>query len=141
MASTVDDSTPIRIAPLTLRTTRMPVSSRPTTNTAVGQEAIEPLMPRPTGTVVCASSGSRRTNPASTRPIRQMNTPMPTAIADFSDAGTARNTAVRNPVSTSATMMTPSMTTRPIASGQVICGAMVTATRLLMPRPVAMANG
>ena len=38
-------------------------------------------------------------------------------------------------------MMTPSMTTRPIASGQVICGAMVTATRLLMPRPVAIANG
>ena len=141
MASTVEDSTPIRIAPLTLRATRMPVTSRPTTNTAVGQEAIEPLMPRPTGTVVCAASGSRRTNPASTRPIRQMNTPMPTAIADFSAAGTALNTAVRKPVNTSSTMMTPSMTTRPIASGQVICGAMVTATRLLMPRPVAMANG
>ena len=98
-------------------------------------------MPSPTGTVVCAASGSRRTNPASTRPIRLMNRPMPTAIADFSAAGTARNTAVRNPVSTSATMIRPSITTRPIASGQVICGAMVTARRLLMPRPVAIANG
>lgn len=34
-----------------------------------------------------------------------------------------------------------SITTRPIASGHVTCGAIDTASRLLMPRPVAMAKG
>lgn len=70
-----------------------------------------------------------------------MNSPIPAAMADLSAAGTALNTAVRKPVSTSTTMIRPSMTTSPMASGQVTCGAMVTATRLLMPRPVAMAKG
>ncbi|GAB3710284.1 hypothetical protein GCM10027598_15700 [Amycolatopsis oliviviridis] len=141
IASTVEARTPIRIAPLTRFATRMPVTSRPTTNTSVGHDAIEPSMPSPTGTVVFASSGTRRTNPASTRPIRQMNRPIPTAMADLSGAGTALNTAVRIPAKTSRTMTRPSITTRPIASGQLICEAKVTAIRLLMPSPVAMANG
>ena len=48
---------------------------------------------------------------------------MPTPIAVFSWVGTARNTAVRSPVSTRMAISTPSMTTRPIASAQVISGA------------------
>ena len=51
------------------------------------------------------------------------------------------NTAVRKPVSTSTTMITPSMTTRPIASGQVIWGAIVKATNALSPSPAARASG
>jgi hypothetical protein len=70
-----------------------------------------------------------------------MNSPMPTAIAAFSSAGTAVNTAVRNPVAASSMMISPSTTTRPIASGQLTRGAIVTATRVLMPSPVAIANG
>ena len=40
-------------------------------------------------------------------------------------------------------MMMPSMTTKPIASGQVspCCPTMVTATSVLMPKPVAIPNG
>jgi len=96
-------------------------------------------MPRPTGTVVFAASGRRRTKPASTSPISAMNAPIPTAIADLRAGGTAVNTAVRKPVTASTTMTRPSITTRPMASGQVIMGAIVTASRVLMPRPVAIA--
>ena len=42
-----------------------------------------------------------------------------------SGGGTALNTAVRKPVSTRIVMMMPSQTTRPMACGQVICGARV----------------
>ncbi len=115
--------------------------SSPTTNTNVGHDAIELSMPRPTGTVVPAASAMRRTNPASTNPMNAMNSPIPTAIAAFSSGGTALNTAVRKPVTASSTITSPSITTRPIASGQLISGAMVTATSVLMPRPVAIANG
>src|SRR5262249_32674738 len=107
MASTVDASTPRRIAPRTPLATRIPGMRSPTTKTAVGQDAMDPPMPRPTGTVVLAASGIRRTNPASTNPINVMNNPMPTAIADFNCAGTALNTAVRTPVSTSTQMTIP----------------------------------
>jgi hypothetical protein len=48
-----------------------------------------------------------------------MNSPMPTLIAVLSEPGTARNTAVRNPVSTSSRMMRPSRKTNVIASVQV----------------------
>ncbi len=70
-----------------------------------------------------------------------MNTPTPTAIAALSSGGTALNTAVRKPVATRIRMMMPSTTTRPIASGQVTCGAMVTASSVLMPSPAAIAKG
>jgi len=59
------------------------VINRPRTNTAVGHEAMEPPMPRPTGRVAFAASGRRRTKPASTSPISAMNAPIPTAIADL----------------------------------------------------------
>ncbi len=132
---------PISRPPRTLRATSTPISSTPMTKTKVGHDAIEPSMPSPTGTVVPAASGMRRTKPASTRPIMAMKAPIPAAMAALSSAGIALKTAVRKPVRANTTMMMPSMTTRPIASGQVTCGAMVTASRLLMPRPAAMANG
>jgi hypothetical protein len=72
-----------------------------------------------------------------------MNRPIPTLIATLSSRGTARNIAVRNPVSTRTSMTTPSSTTRPIASAQVIpgCAAIENATTALRPRPVASASG
>ena len=55
--------------------------------------------------------------------MKAMNSPMPTLIAVFSPVGTAWNTALRKPVSTSTRMIRPSMTTRPMASAQLICEA------------------
>ena len=108
-----------------------------------GQPSSWPSMPSPTGTVVPAASGMRRTKPALTRPMKAMNMPMPTTIAAFRLAGTALNTAVRKPVRTSTSMVRPETTTRPMASAQVSPGfaATVTAMKALTPRPVAMANG
>ena len=83
----------------------------------------------------------RCTKPASTNPMSAMNRPMPTEIATLSWVGMAWNTAVRKPVSTSTRMITPSMTTRPIASAQVISLAMAKATNALSPSPVASASG
>jgi hypothetical protein len=134
-------ATPIRIPPRTPRATSVPVTSSPTTNTKVGHDAIELSMPSPTGTVVPAASGTRRTNPASTSPMNAMNRPIPTAIAALSEGGTMLNTAVRKPVAARTSTTSPSTTTRPMASGQVICGARVNATNALSPRPVAIANG
>ncbi len=116
---------------------------RPSTKVRVGQELMEPSMPRPTGTVVPAASGTRRTKPASTSPIMAMNMPIPTPMAAFMDAGMARKTAERKPETASSTMMMPSRTTRPMASGQVSPSpaTMVTATRVLRPRPAAMPKG
>ena len=134
---------PMNSPPRTLRTTSPPQISRPRTKTRVGQVAIEPLIPRPTGTVVPAASGTRRTKPESTRPIMAMNRPIPTPIEAFKLAGIELKTASRKPVTARRTMMMPSMTTRPMASGQVSpsVATKVTATRVLMPRPAAMPNG
>lgn len=119
------------------------VRMSPKTNTSVGQPRSLPSTPRPTGTVVPAASGMRRTKPALTSPIRAMKRPMPTTIAVLSPSGTALNTAVRKPVRTRISMVTPERTTSPIMSGQVSPGlvATVTATKALTPRPVAIANG
>ena len=121
----------------------MEVSSRLTTKTSTGQPASSPPVPRPTGTVVPAASGRRRTNPALTRPISAMNRPMPTTIPVFSPSGTALNTAVRKPVATSTTITRPARTTRPITSGQVRPGVVATvmATNAFTPSPVARAKG
>ncbi len=70
-----------------------------------------------------------------------MNRPIPTPIAYFSGSGMMLNTLTRRPVSTRAKMMMPSRTTRPIACGQVISGAIVKARKLLRPRPAAIARG
>ena len=66
---------------------------------------------------------------------------MPTEMAIFSWAGTAWKTASRKPVSTRTRISTPSMTTRPIASAQVIWVAIATATKAFRPNPVASARG
>ena len=88
-----------------------------------------------------AASGIRRTKPASTKPISAMNRPMPTEIATLSWAGTAWKTASRKPVSTSTRITRPSITTRPIASAQVIWLAIENATNAFRPSPVASASG
>ncbi len=74
-------------------------------------------MPSSTGTTPPAG---RRTNPASTSAMSVRNSPIPTEIAILSCFGTARNTASRKPVSTSTVMISPSITTRPMASAHVI---------------------
>ncbi len=73
--------------------------------------------------------------------MNAMNSPMPTPIACLSCCGIAFMIASRSPVRTSTQIRTPSMTTRPIASGQLISGANWKATTALRPRPAAMASG
>jgi hypothetical protein len=116
----------------------MTTSTRPSTKTKVGHPLMKPSVPSCTGTGPVAV---RRTKPASTKPMRAMNRPMPTEIATLSWVGTAWNTAVRKPVSTRMRMRMPSSTTRPIASAQVIWEAMAKATKALRPRPAARARG
>ncbi len=139
--STVPNRMPSRIAPLTFLATRMPMTTSVTTNTIVGHEAIDPSIPNCTGTVVPAASGTRRTNPASTRPTNAMNRPMPTAILPLSGCGTALNTIVRTPVTTNSSTTMPLTNTSPITAGHVIIGAKDTATSVLSPKPAAIANG
>ena len=141
IAITVVARIEIRMAPLTWRTKSVMTRARPIAKTRTGQPCSEPLMPKPTGTVVLAASGSRRTQPASTSPMSAMNRPIPTLIAVLSSDGTAWNTAERKPVSTSTRMIRPSSTTSPIASAQVIPDAIENATKALSPRPVASASG
>ncbi len=138
MASTVVTRMPSRIAPRTRRATSTATSSRPTENTRTGQPSRAPPMPSSTGT---GPTAVRRTNPPSTRPMSAMNSPMPTPMAVLSCSGTAVNTAVRNPVSTSTVMSRPSITTSPIAAGQDMVLAMPKATNALRPSPAASANG
>src|SRR5690625_3746240 len=143
LAKIVETTMPMRMAPGTLRTTRMAVNNNPTTKTRTGQPASSPSMPSPSGTVVPAASGTRRTNPEFTSPMRVMNKPMPTTMPVLIASGTARKTAVRNPVRTKTTMTSPAMTTSPMASGQVRSGvvAIVMAISELTPRPAAKPNG
>ena len=138
IAKAVAEAIPIRIAPLTLRTISAMIRSVPTTKTTVGQPTRLPLTPRPTGT---GPAAVRRTKPASTSPMSAMKRPIPTEIAILICAGTALNTATRNPVSTSTRIIRPSSTTRPIAAAHVICEAIPTATKVLSPKPVASASG
>ena len=141
IASTVVTRIEIRIAPRTRSTHREIISASPTRNTAVGQPERKPSGPTCTGTVVCAASGTRRTNPASTKPMNAMNRPIPTEIATFSCDGTAWKTAFRKPVRTSTRITTPSITIRPMTADQLIWGAIATATNAFSPSPVASASG
>ena len=68
-------------------------------------------MPMPTGTGELAASGTRRTKPASTKPMKARNSPIPTLMACLRGSGTASNTAWRNPVSTRTVITSPSITT------------------------------
>lgn len=110
----------------------------PIRNTIVGRAPTEPSSPS------CSGGDARpddRTNPESTRPMNAMKRPMPTVIAALSCAGTAVKIIVRMPVSARITMITPLMTTSPIASGQVTCLTTLTARNELMPSPAAMPKG
>lgn len=66
---------------------------------------------------------------------------MPAVMASLSCIGTASKTILRSPVTARSTMMSPSMTTSPIASGQVSEPTTVVARKELMPSPAANANG
>ncbi len=141
LATAVMAAMPMSRAPLTPRASRATVSSTPRQKTRAGQPVSAPLPPSCTGTVVCAASGTRVTKPASTKPMNAMNRPMPTPIACFSGCGIARMTASRSPVTTRTQISRPSSTIRPIASSQLISGAIWKATTALMPRPAASASG
>ena len=129
---------PMRIAPFTFFTIKPIVRNSPRAKTTIGQPTRVPPSPRVTGT---GPVPVRRTNPASTKPISAMKSPIPTEIAIFNWAGTALNTAVLNPVRTRMVIIIPSRTINPIASAQVICDAIPTATKVFRPKPVAIANG
>ena len=131
----------IRMAPGTLRTHRAINSNIPKAKTRTGQPVSTPVAPSCTGTGVLAASGMRATKPASTKPINAMKRPIPTEMAVFSDVGTAWKTAVRKPVSTSTRMITPSITTSPIASAHDIWLAIANATNAFSPSPAARASG
>ena len=83
IAITVPATKPIRIPPRTRRATRIPVSSRVTTNTSAGIVVIDPAPPPPSPT---GGDGSpvEPTKPASTRPMKRMNRPIPAVIANLS---------------------------------------------------------
>ena len=98
------------------------VSSTPRQKTRTGQPERCPLAPSCTGTLP-SSPGMRVTKPASMKPMKAMNRPIPTLIACFSEDGMACMTASRSPVTTRTQMRMPSSTTSPIASGQLISGA------------------
>ena len=115
--------------------TKITVTNRPNTNVKIGQPASSPNTPK----VISGTPG--RVIPASTKPISAMNKPMPAPIEYFSASGTAWNTAVRNPVRTKSKTITPSITTRPNACGQVMNGARPKAKNPLSPRPAAIAIG
>jgi hypothetical protein len=118
----------------------MPVTSSVSTKMSVGTELMEPWLslPRPTG-----GDGNfvAPTNPASTRAMNRMKNPMPAVIASFNGIGTASKISLRSPVTASATMIRPSMTTRPIASGQETEPTTELARNELIPNPAANANG
>ncbi len=139
-ATTVPETSPMRIPPRTFRTTRTPVTSSVNTKTSVGTVLIVPTPPVPSPT---GGEGSpvELMNPASTSPMKRMNRPMPAVIASLSCMGTASNTSLRSPVAARTTMMSPLMTTSPMASGQVSDPTTVVARNELMPRPAANANG
>ncbi len=131
---------PMRIAPFTFLTSITMIATSPMTKTSIGQPARKPPTPSSTGT---GPAAGLRTMPESTRPMIVMNRPMPTLMAIFSCAGMAWRTALRKPVSTRTVMISPSMTTSPMASAQVMPGSLAIpkVTNALRPRPVASASG
>ena len=118
----------------------MPVSNSVTTKTTVGTVLMDPVPPVPSPT---GGDGTPvdPMNPASTSPMKRMNRPIPAVIASLSSIGTASKTSLRSPVAANSTMMSPLMTTKPIASGHVSEPTRVVATKELMPSPAAKANG
>jgi hypothetical protein len=91
----------------------------------------------------CAKANRWRGLPGGTDEagVDEPDEPIPAVMASLSCMGTASNTSLRSPVTASSTMINPSMTTRPIASGQVSEPTTVVARNELMPSPAANANG
>ena len=118
MARTAVTTMLIRMAAGVPRTNSAIISSSPKQNTATGQPDSRPVAPSCTGVPL-----PRVTNPASTRPMSAMNSPMPTLMACLSASGMAFMISVRSPVTASTMMISPSSTTSPIACGQVMNGA------------------
>jgi hypothetical protein len=118
----------------------MAVTSRVNTKTTVGTVLMDPMppWPRPTGGDGFPVEPMK---PASTSPMKRMNSPMPAVMASLSGIGTASKTIRRRPVTASSTMINPSMTTKPIASDQLTEPTTVVARKELMPSPAAKANG
>ena len=140
IARTVAPTMPMRMAPFTCRTSMTMIASRPTTKTSIGQPARNPPMPSSTGT------GPTRLPHEAGVDQADEGDEQADAHADGGlqlRRGRRGSTALRKPVSTRTVMMMPSMTTRPMASAQVMPGslAMPKATKALRPRPVASASG
>lgn len=140
IATTVITTMLMRMAPFTLRASSATVSSTPRQKTRTGQPESCPVAPSWTGTEP-VSPGMRVAKPASMKPMNAMKSPMPTLIACLRAGGMACMTASRSPVTTRTQISSPSMTIRPIASGQLISGAIWKATTALSPSPAAMASG
>ncbi|CAB4694158.1 unannotated protein [freshwater metagenome] len=81
IAATVAKPIPISSAPLIFLTIKPIMRNRPKAKTIIGQPTRVPLSPRVTGT---GPEPVRRTNPASTSPIKAMKRPIPTDIAILS---------------------------------------------------------
>ncbi|CAB4898940.1 unannotated protein [freshwater metagenome] len=81
IARTVAAMMLIRIAPLTFFTKSAIIKIRPKPKMIIGHPTRVPLSPSVTGT---GPAPVRRTNPASTRPINVMKSPIPTEIAILS---------------------------------------------------------
>ncbi len=122
IATTVITTIPTRMAPFTPRDSRATVSSTPRQKTNTGQPERVPSSPSWTGTEP-VSPGTRVAKPASTKPTKAMNRPMPTLMACFICRGTAYMIASRTPVTTRTQTTMPESTTRPIASAQLMVGA------------------
>jgi hypothetical protein len=88
-------------------------------------------------------AGFCTTRPPFFRPMNAMNSPMPTAMANFSDMGMAFSTASRRFVSTRIVTRMPSTITTAIACCQLkpIPRIKVNATMAFRPRPEARASG
>ena len=137
-ASTVPTTRPMSMPPLSLSATSTDVRISVMTNSRVGTDATEPPIPSPTGGEF---EPVAVTKPELMNPMKAMNRPIPTVIASFSSTGTASKIILRRPVAASSTMITPLMTTRAIASGQVTSWMTLNARNALIPRPAAKPNG
>ena len=119
-ASVVAPRMPTSMAPFTLRAIIAAMPSTPMMKMSTGQPCSVPLGPS------WRKPPPAELKPASWRATRQMNSPMPTLMAVFNECGIAANSALRKPEMTSRKMMKPSMTTSPMASGQVMPGNFAT---------------
>lgn len=135
MPTTPVNRIPAIMPPLKPRATRASVSTSPNTASNTG-----PCVKSPSFRYV---TGSATTIPPFFRPIKAMNSPMPTAMANFRLRGMALSTASRRLVRTNSVTSRPSTTTTAIACCQErpMPSISVNATMAFSPRPEARATG